>query len=81
MEPNHDEQWLLDGLCNECRKQKYCSKRCKRTQVIFERECYSFIAEKTGMGAIMNTLLDNNPYTNTKQTDAVTDNYGHDKRW
>lgn len=78
-----EDQWLTDGDCSRCRRQAYCSKRCRKAQVRFEQECYSFIAEKTGMGAIMNTLLDysNPPYVNTRQTDTVTDNYGQDKRW
>lgn len=28
--PNPNEQWLLDGICSECRKQSYCKKDCKR---------------------------------------------------
>ena len=28
--PNNTEQWLLDGKCTECRRNKYCSKPCTR---------------------------------------------------
>ncbi len=54
--PDSNEQWLLDGLCQECRKQKYCSKPCKRAEVRREREIKAFIAEKTGMGEVMKAL-------------------------
>lgn len=26
------EQWKLDGDCDKCRKQKYCSKSCKTNE-------------------------------------------------
>lgn len=25
---NENEQWLLDGDCNKCRREKYCNKVC-----------------------------------------------------
>lgn len=28
--PNNTEQWLLDGKCTECRRNKYCNKPCTR---------------------------------------------------
>lgn len=28
MSIKHDEQWLSNGNCEECRKQNYCSKPC-----------------------------------------------------
>lgn len=28
MSIEHDEQWLFNGNCEECRRQKYCSKSC-----------------------------------------------------
>ena len=27
--PNENEQWLLDGDCNICRRNNYCKKDCK----------------------------------------------------
>lgn len=27
-----NEQWLTDGICEKCRKQKYCSKLCTRNK-------------------------------------------------
>lgn len=27
------EQWLLDGDCDKCRREKFCSKPCKRGQM------------------------------------------------
>ena len=26
---SNNEQWLTDGNCNECRRQKYCTSPCK----------------------------------------------------
>ena len=28
MSIKHDEQWLSNGNCEECRRQNYCSKSC-----------------------------------------------------
>ena len=28
MSIKHDEQWLSNGNCEECRRQEYCSKPC-----------------------------------------------------
>jgi hypothetical protein len=28
MSIKHDEQWLSNGNCEECRRQNYCSKPC-----------------------------------------------------
>lgn len=27
-----NEQWLTNGICEKCRKQKYCSKPCTRNK-------------------------------------------------
>lgn len=34
---NIHEQWLLDGDCEICRRQKYCTKGCKKNRVAKER--------------------------------------------
>lgn len=34
---NIHEQWLLDGDCRICRRQKYCTKGCKKNRVARER--------------------------------------------
>ena len=28
--PNKNEQWLLDGNCNICRRKNYCKKDCTK---------------------------------------------------
>lgn len=30
------EQWLYEGRCDRCRKQKYCNKECKATKQLKE---------------------------------------------
>ena len=54
--PDHSEQWLLDGLCNECRRQDYCTKPCKRNKVRIEREVNAYISEKMGLGRIFDAF-------------------------
>lgn len=35
-----NEQWLTEGKCRECRRQKYCTKKCKKRKeaeaILFE---------------------------------------------
>lgn len=54
--PDNNEQWLLDGVCRECRRKDYCSKPCKRNKVRKEREMNAFIREKMGLDKIFNLL-------------------------
>ena len=56
IKPDITEQWYLDGKCQICRKERYCSKPCKRAEKRREREINAFIAEKTGMGEVMKAL-------------------------
>jgi len=58
MVKDESEQWLLDGDCNKCRKQKYCSKECKRSRVNFEQAVHDYIMQRTGMGRIMMNIID-----------------------
>ncbi len=55
--PNRNEQWLLDGICQECRRKEYCSKPCKRNKVRIKREIAASIAEKTKTGLIFDTYM------------------------
>lgn len=55
--PDSNEQWLLDGICRECRRKDYCSTPCKRNKVRIERETNVYIREKTGLN-VMNVVLD-----------------------
>lgn len=50
------EQWKRDGICSRCRRQNYCSKPCKRNETRVKSEIAAFIAERTGMGVIRDTL-------------------------
>ncbi len=54
--PEHNEQWLLDGICRECRRKDYCSNPCKRNTVRIERETLAYIGERTGMGQIFDAI-------------------------
>lgn len=40
------DQWLLDGICNKCRRQSYCKTTCTKSARRREAQMYSFIAEK-----------------------------------
>lgn len=40
------DQWLLDGICNKCRRQSYCKKTCTRSARRREAMMYSFMEEK-----------------------------------
>lgn len=36
-EINVSEQWLLDGDCEKCRRQRYCTKGCRKNRIATER--------------------------------------------
>ncbi len=54
-----EDQWQLDGICNRCRRNAYCSTYCKKAEELRDKEALSFIAERTGLGTILDTLLNN----------------------
>jgi len=54
--PDSDEQWLLDGICRECRRKDYCSTPCKRNKVRTEREIMAYIHEKTVIGVALDQI-------------------------
>lgn len=54
--PEPNEQWLLDGICQECRRKEHCSKPCKRNEIRIEREVNAYILERTGFGKIFDAL-------------------------
>lgn len=56
--PDSNEQWLLDGICRECRRIDYCSKPCKRNKERTEREVMAYIHERTGMGVLLEQLAE-----------------------
>lgn len=43
---NENDQWLLNGECNKCRRQNYCSKRCNCNKRKTEMVVNSFISSK-----------------------------------
>ena len=46
------EQWLLEGRCEICRKNKYCSKRCGANVKSYRKALTALINRKTGLGKI-----------------------------
>lgn len=38
METENRDRWLIDGNCTKCRRQKFCSKPCKRHKGAVQRE-------------------------------------------
>ena len=43
------EQWLENGDCKQCRRQKYCSKSCKRHVEATRRMIRNVILEAASM--------------------------------
>lgn len=52
MDDNRD-QWLLDGICSKCRRQKFCSKPCKRHKGAVQQELMEMVA-----GAMIKTMVE-----------------------
>lgn len=50
------DQWLEEGNCDECRRQKYCSKPCKAHKIATQRMIRDLILEKTGAAIIKEGL-------------------------
>ena len=46
MENNKSNQWELEGKCNLCRKQNYCSKPCTRNKRATEAFVRGLITDK-----------------------------------
>lgn len=42
-----NEQWKLDGNCDWCRRENYCSHECTAHRKRVEKEIKDFIARKT----------------------------------
>ena len=43
---NETEQWLLNGDCSKCRKNKYCSKPCTRQKRVTHALMKSMVKSK-----------------------------------
>lgn len=50
------EQWHLNGDCEKCRKQKYCSKPCTANKVSVKGMVDRLIRETTGLDAAFKAL-------------------------
>jgi len=48
-------QWEFQGDCNECRKQKYCSKSCKAHDKYVDRKISQAISNTT-FGKMVNVI-------------------------
>ncbi len=53
-----NEQWLLDGICRECRRKDFCLKPCKRNKVRTEREITAYIRARTGIGVLLEQIVE-----------------------
>ena len=43
---NKSEQWKLDGNCNICRRNNYCSKPCTISKRKTSNDLYNLVANK-----------------------------------
>lgn len=43
-----NERWLTDGNCKFCRRQKHCSKPCKKNKEATQRDIYRAVNRATG---------------------------------
>ena len=42
---NNTEQWLLEGDCRLCRKEKYCSNKCTSRKKYESRNIYNLVSK------------------------------------
>lgn len=54
--PDSNEQWLLDGICQECRRKDFCSKPCKRNKVRTASEIMAYINARTRTGMLLEQI-------------------------
>ena len=61
---NENEQWLLNGECNKCRRQNYCSKPCTRNKRETEMFVKSLISSKLNemTGGAFEEIMNSSPY-------------------
>ena len=61
---NKNEQWLLDGKCSECRRNKYCNTACtknkRRTKAIIHNSISSALNSMTN--GVYGEIMKNSPY-------------------
>lgn len=50
------DRWKTDGDCSKCRRQKYCSKRCRANKQAVTDLMTRAILDKTGAGEIIRYL-------------------------
>ena len=42
------DSWKTDGNCDECRRQKYCNKRCTKARKCLEAMVHEFVKQEMG---------------------------------
>lgn len=50
-----NEQWKLDGICSKCRREKYCSHKCKTHLAIIRFELWD-VCKKTKSEKLLSML-------------------------
>lgn len=56
-EPEDNEQWLLDGDCNQCRRKNYCSKPCKIVKHESDMRIINAIKKAVGLDKIEEAMV------------------------
>jgi hypothetical protein len=59
-EPDRDEQWLLGGNCNICRRKKFCQKACTVNKRVFNARVMGSLMEATGFNQIQDAMSKSN---------------------
>ena len=57
------DSWLTDGDCSSCRRNKYCSKECKRHKELCERKLRDLVLSRTKLGFALSLLRDFNRFS------------------
>lgn len=50
------DSWLTDGDCSLCRRNKYCSKDCKRHKELCEKQLCNLVLSRTELGFALSLL-------------------------
>lgn len=62
--PNENEQWLLNGDCSKCRREKYCHKPCTRHKRETKAMIHSLVSSKLNeiTGGAYEKIMENREY-------------------
>ena len=69
-----NERWLTDGDCSKCRREKFCSKRCKRAELKERAEIANLIAD-----SVKEALQENDLDDSDQSVKAVADKIACDE--